>query len=179
MPKLNVVQEFPRGPVPIYVKRLDKNERICVTFLGRQFLKVMIHWDPGFKPRGRSEVCTKPASECTGHLRNLPLRGKAYIHIWNQTVKEQQFLELPPQGYLDLCNCWGKPDSFRGIECFLQRGNGIKTRISTEKLVDYGTREKPPLPPELSPWVSLCPLWRMRIEDLDFCNDENFDNLAS
>ena len=179
MTRLNIVEEFPKTAVPVWVKRLEENERIEVLFLGQKWLKIMIHWNGMWKPKGRTEACTKPTSECPWHAQNMPLRGKAYMHVYNLTVKDEQFLELPPGGLEDLERYFRKPDSYRGIQAFVKRGRGKKARVSCETGYFVPSSQQGPMPVELSPWISLAPLYRMRVSEVEIVDHEDFSLLAS
>ncbi len=179
MARLRILNEFPKTNIPYWVKRLVAGEAIEVVILSTAFLRCMVHWDASWKPKGRTEPCTDPVSECHGHLRNLPVRGKGFLHVFNYTAKEQQFLELPPVATQSALIQLDNAKNLRGIRCRLTRGNGKKTQVAVDIHAPYDRVSDSPLPPELSPLIALAPLWRVKLSELLPLTQPDFDVLAS
>lgn len=122
----------PRPGPAIEIRRLRKSEACTATFLS-VLQGFWTHWN-GM----RSEPCFRNHKECPGHLQQHPRRWKGYIHIHDDKLREEQFLELTPIAAKSLLNIVGLNTTLRGQRAMIQRMNGNKARLTVQLLTPVG-----------------------------------------
>lgn len=78
------------------VRVLDPDLPISAFICSTEIFAIWTHWDPRIR---RTVACTEGAgSLCQGHLQQLPMRWKGYLHLFGMRTKAEFFLELTPLG---------------------------------------------------------------------------------
>ena len=153
MGPLDRLDQPPKPGPEIEIRRLRKNESVCFTIMGA-LEGVYTHWN-GM----RSEPCFANHRECPGHLKALPRRWKGYIHVHDDRLREEQFLELTPLAAKCLLNSVGHGTVLRGIRLTVTRLNGNKARLTVAVLESVQRGVVMPAPKSVYP--VLANLWNL------------------
>jgi hypothetical protein len=150
--QLNRQDRPPKSGPDLWIRRLKKKQWVIVTILCDSIWGVYVHWNGS-----KTEPCFEDKKKCPGHARQLPLRWKGYLHVWDHERKEECFLELTPLSAEQLLEQLGQLCGMRGSRCRVERMDGDKARLRVT-LLGAGDHHGE-LPAEKSPLPTLSKLW--------------------
>lgn len=154
--------DCPPDPGPeLEVRRVGAGLSMTVMFLCVSIRGFWTHWNPG---RNRTQPCLEPVESCPGHKQQLPLRWKAYAHVFDHGNRDQCLLELTPGAARQLQTALGTQKDLRGMRVLIARGKGAKARLSVSIQKIATDQEKAKLPREHDAIVTLSKLWNFSAE---------------
>lgn len=114
------------------------------------------HWN---EAKRRTQPCLEPVETCPGHKQQLPLRWKAYAHVFDLGQHDQCLIELTPGASRQLFRALGDHENLRGMRVQISRGKGPKARLfcSVQKLPSEAERRN--LPAEHNALTTLSKVW--------------------
>lgn len=149
--------DMPPDPGPeLEVRRVGAGLSMTVLFLCVRFRGFWTHWNQG---RRRTQPCLDPIETCPGHKAQLPLRWKAYAHVYDHGQRDQCLLELTPGAARQLMQALGGLADLRGMRVQIARGQGAKARLNVSVQKMPTDAEKLKLPREHDALVTLAKLW--------------------
>lgn len=110
------------------------------------------HWNPGTK---RTEPCVQGKKLCPGHLANMPLRYKAYLHMYAPHTKTEFFVELTALACERLEVACEGHTSLRGLLLQFKREYNDKRATVITTLLGRWTHEDVLLPQPKTPEITL------------------------
>lgn len=154
MPKLNRC-DTPPPPGPRYrIRRLRHGESMQFILLG-PMCGLYTHWTGS-----RTEPCYENKKDCAGCRTGKPKRWKGYVHVWNEAIPGEEFLEFTPTAAALLNDLLGDAAELRGNRLMMERGGGDKSRLKLSLLCHYEKlRSNHPLPQTRDPLETLSRLW--------------------
>lgn len=156
-----------RGPRPrdtgpgIWVRRMKANEHGNFVVLGDKIEDYWRHWD-GFN----TIPCITPHEMCPGHKSQFPRRYKGFLHVWDSTLKQEQFLELTPVAATCVIQSLPPDQSCRGCRLSVKRGAGKKARMVVTVWQSLTVEEMHGLPPQKNPTPDVLKLWKVDLKAL-------------
>lgn len=143
----------PPAPGPdMEIRRLKAGQKITFTVYSSQFWGVWVHWNGS-----RTEPCFEDVKRCPGHLRQLPLRWKGYLHGFEHERSRDIFLEFTALAAQQLLSFFDSDALLRGKRFNIMRMQGDKSRLRVQPLATVEHASS--LPDGKSPLDVLSKLW--------------------
>jgi hypothetical protein len=147
-----------RSPVPpkpsmqLWVRRLKEGERAIVVCLSEYCMGYRLHWT------GRRTVpCIDPVEVCSGCARGLPVKWKAYLHVYHIDARRQEILEIPESTWRKLSHMPCYDNRMRGAVLGFARQQSKRGTIGVWNEVSY--LDLGPMPPAKDILPDLMHFW--------------------
>lgn len=173
LPTVRRDNRVPDAGPELEVRRVGAGLSMTVTFLSTCIRGFWTHWNDA---RRRTQPCTEPVELCAGHKAQLPLRWKAYVHVFDHGNRDQCLLELTPGAARQLQAALVGKDDLRGLRVQISRGKGAKARlsVSVQSLADpSGWWRKVP---EHDALITLAKVWGYAAEKMPAFTDAAFES---
>jgi len=153
--------QAPKPGPSLPIVRVTDAARHIFTVFSPAVWGVWTHWD------GRRSVpCMLPVETCPFHRRQLPLRWKGYVHVFDHNERQQSYLELTPAGVQMLQTQLAPGESLRGILLNVERSKGgPKGRLIIEVKPNHAPSSQ--LTEEKHPREALTSLWGLKQDHTD------------
>jgi hypothetical protein len=161
---------IPAAGPELFIKRLAANESRQFCVLGTKIRGIWVHWNP------RSDK-SEPhyEGECASCAAQMPKRWKGFLHVYEETLSQEMFLELTPTSAAALMERIDSPDQLRGAVITVQRGKKNNSRLNL--FVQPYRRNPQGITPEKDPRRSILKLWGCLTEKAEKFLDQGGDDV--
>jgi hypothetical protein len=147
----------PPAPGPdVEIRRLKAGQKLTFTVYSESFWGCWVHWNGQ-----TTEPCFEDVKKCAGHLRQLPLRWKGYLHGFEHERSKDIFLEFTALAAQQLLSFFEHAALLRGKRFSVSRMQGDKSRLRVQPLATVEHANS--LPDAKSPLSVLAKLWVLPI----------------